>query len=215
MADRREFLAAIGGMEFGLARTGVPEYSPVVQSAWDTGWTTKIVGKHRVVFDSPEMSDGMALVRTLVWYRDYAEVYGTAPAEMSSVVVLRHNAIWMVMDDMFWDHHQVGAIVKINDPATGQPIRRNPFLGPTPFKDLPPALADGVLKKVLANSSVLACNLAFQDVVEVIKPEAGGDAGRARSMALRHLVPGIIMQPSGVFAVNRAQEAGCQYFLAS
>jgi hypothetical protein len=76
-------------------------------------------------------------------------------------------------------------------------------------------MADEVLTKVLATSSVLACNLACQDIVEVIRPEAGGDAARARSMALRHLVPGIILQPSGVFAVNRAQEAGCHYFLAS
>jgi intracellular sulfur oxidation DsrE/DsrF family protein len=34
-------------------------------------------------------------------------------------------------------------------------------------------------------------------------------------MALKHLLPGVTLQPSGVFAVLRAQEAGCQYLLAS
>jgi hypothetical protein len=34
-------------------------------------------------------------------------------------------------------------------------------------------------------------------------------------MAIRHIVPGITLQPSGVFAVTRAEEAGCTYFLAS
>ena len=56
------------------------------------------------MFDSPEMSDGLGLLRTLVWIRDYGEVYGSTPAEMSAVVVLRHNAIWMVMNDEFWSH---------------------------------------------------------------------------------------------------------------
>ena len=29
------------------------------------------------------------------------------------------------------------------------------------------------------------------------------------------VLPGVILQPSGVFATLRAQEAGCQYLLAS
>lgn len=230
MTDRREFL---GGMLAGslLGKTGedrgrsgkglssVPRSSPVLptlpQSNWDVSWASKITGSHRVVFDSPEVSAGLALVRTLVWFKDYAEVYGAKPADMSAVVVLRHNAIWLVMDDEFWDHHKIGKVTGIKDPKTGAPIRRNPFLGPTPFADLPPALADEVLKKVLASATVLACNLAFHDVVEAVKAEAGGDADRARAMALRHLVPGVILQPSGVFGVTRAEEAGCHYFLAS
>jgi intracellular sulfur oxidation DsrE/DsrF family protein len=34
-------------------------------------------------------------------------------------------------------------------------------------------------------------------------------------MALHHVVPGVIPEPSGVFEVLRAQEAGCSYILAS
>ena len=228
--DRREFLGAMvavglgaGNRERGkpaegdkplpgLARSPTFPQSP--QSSWDVSWTGKITGAHRAVFDTPEVSFGLGLVRTLVWFKDYAEVYGARPEDMNAVVVLRHNAIWMIMDDEFWDHHKVGAMLKINE-KNGQPVRRNPFLGPTPYGDLPPALADEVLKKVLATATVLACNLAFHDVVEQVKGEAGGDAAKAREMALHHVVPGVILQPSGVFGVLRAQEAGCNYILAS
>lgn len=223
--DRREFLGALLGT--GLVLGGTPgkredgrsiahSRPPVFQaSTWDVSWTTKVTGKHRAVFDAPEVSDGLPLVRTLVWIRDYGEVYGVQPGEMSAVVVLRHNAIWMVMNDEFWDHHGVGKLTKIDDPKTGRPIKRNPFLGPTPYAGIPPAIADNVLTKVLGTATVLACNLAFQDVVEKFKEHTGGDAAKARSMALQHVVPGIVLQPSGVFAVTRAQEAGCQYMLAS
>ena len=225
---RREFVGTVlaagvlgkTGEAWGRPGKVGPPSSPVFSgrpqsSTWDVSWTGRITGSHKAVFDSPEVSQGLALVRTQVWFRDYGEIYGTSQADMSAVVVLRHNGIFMCMDDTFWDHHKLGETTKINDPRTGKPIRRNPFLGPTPFSDIPPAVADEVLKKVLAQATVLACNLAFQDIVEMVKPEAGGDAERARSMALRHLVPGIVLQPSGVFAVLRAEEAGCNYFMAS
>ena len=220
--DRREFLGAMVGA--GMALGGKPEHrhggtpfrsssaSLVPSSDWDVSWTAKISGVHRAVFDSPEVSEGLGLLRTLVWIKDYGEVYGAAPADMSAVVVLRHNGIWMVMNDEFWAQHDIGALTKINDPKTKLPIKRNPFLGPTPFADLPPQAADNVLTKVLGTATVLACNLAFQDVVEKVKGHAGDEA---RAIALEHLIPGIILQPSGVFAVTRAQEAGCQYMLAS
>jgi len=224
-SDRREFLGAMMGAGLALGGTAgrqahgtslSPSRLPALQtSPWDVSWTGKVTGKHRAVFDSPEISQGLGLVRTLVWIKDYGEVYGTKPADMSAVVVLRHNAIWMVMNDEFWDHHGVGALTGITDPKTAQPIKRNPFLGTTPYADIPPAIADQVLTKVLATATVLACNLAFQDVVEKFKEHTGGDAAKARTMALHHVVPGILMQPSGVFAVTRAQEAGCQYMLGS
>ena len=51
---------------------------------------------------------------------------------MSAVVVLRHNAIWMVMNDEFWAHYGIGVKTRITDPKTRLPIKRNPFLGATP-----------------------------------------------------------------------------------
>ena len=93
--DRREFLGAM--MAVGLAgkgAVGAPSVAQVNQSKWDVSWTGKITGAHRAVFDTPEVSAGLGLVRTLVWFKDYAEVYSPKAADMNAVVVLRHNAIW-------------------------------------------------------------------------------------------------------------------------
>ena len=40
-------------------------------------------------------------------------------------------------------------------------------------------------------------------------------AAEARARAIAGIIPGVILQPSGVFAVIRAQEAGCVYIKAS
>jgi hypothetical protein len=143
-------------------------------------------------------------------------VYGTPRADLGAVVVLRHNGIWIAMDDAFWARYKVGELLKIIDPATGNPILRNPFLGPNIYPDLPPAIMDQVLQKVVSAAvAVLACNLAFQDAVVWVKQHDRVEDAAARETALRHLVPGVVLQPSGVFAVLRAQEAMCHYLLAS
>jgi hypothetical protein len=227
--DRREFLGTLlaagalplvgktGGRDDGQQGGNFPSARPPIlpSEPWDVSWADRLTGKHRAVFDSVEISAGLGLLRALIWMKDYGEVYGATPAEMSAVVVLRHNAIWLIMNDEFWAHHKVGTLTKIMDPATKQPITRNPAIGANPF-GLPPALADDGLKKVLASGTVLACNLAFTlDVVEQIKADLKLDDAKAREMALKHVVPGVILQPSGVFATLRAQEAGCQYILAT
>jgi hypothetical protein len=110
-------------------------------------------------------------------------------------------------------HGERGRLEKRLSLSPSLPQSSPVFLGC--FLDLPPALADEVLKKVLATATVRACNLAFRDVVERVKAEAGGDAAKAQEMALHHVVPGVIPEPSGVSGVLRAQEAGCSYILAS
>ena len=226
--DRREFLgalaaAALAGRTVGTAGTErqvgeggrTSPTSPTSPSDWDVSWAEKLNGKHRAVFDNIEMSMGLGLLRVLVWMKDYAEVYQSPASDMSAVAVLRHNAIWMIMDDEFWRHHNIGALTKINDPKSKLPVRRNPVLGPN-LIGLPPALGDDTLRKVLGSATVLACNLAFTlDVVEKVKADMKLDDAKAREAALKHVIPGVTLQPSGVFAVLRAQEAGCHYFLSS
>jgi intracellular sulfur oxidation DsrE/DsrF family protein len=61
----------------------------------------------------------------------------------------------------------------------------------------------------------LACNIAFDDCVRTVKSKDRVSDDEARKGALACLVPGVVLQPSGVFAAIRAQEAGCIYLRAS
>jgi hypothetical protein len=72
------------------------------------------------------------------------------------------------------------------------------------------------LDKFIARGGVaLACDLALQDCIELIKSKDGVSAEVARQRAIAAMVPGVVLQPSGVFAALRAQEAGCSYLRAS
>ena len=72
------------------------------------------------------------------------------------------------------------------------------------------------LDKFLGRGGVaLACNLALADCVELIKSKDGVSDAEARKQAIAYMVPGVILQPSGVFSVIRAQEVGASYIRAS
>jgi hypothetical protein len=224
-ATRREFLdrlavgaAVLGGLPPALGLTprlldAAP--APHRLSEWDLSWAKRLTGKHKVVFDVPEVESGYGVWRASIWAKQYQDVLGVPAGDLSAAVILRHNGIVLAMQQAFWDAYGIGKAKNVTHPITQQPTDRNPVL--LSARDGMSAPFDGfALDKLLARGGVvLACDLALQDCIELIKKKEGVSAEAARERALALLVPGVILQPSGVFAVVRAQEAGCLYVRAS
>ncbi len=182
---------------------------------WSVDWTKKLTGKHKAVFDNAEIESGYGVWRAAAWARQHAEVFKVPMSDITPSIVLRHNAIALAMQQSFWDKYGIGAAKKVTHPLTQEPTDRNPVLlgekdgVPAPFNQASQTnqLSHGVV--------VLACNLALQDCVDMISKTDKVDAAEARKRAIAYLVPGVILQPSGVFAVTVAQEAGASYVKAS
>ena len=172
-----------------------------------------MTGKYRAVFDSPEISDGAALVRAVAWCDMYKEVYGAERSEMSPVVVFRHSGISLIMGNEYWERFEVGKEHKIKD-HKGKWSRVNPIS--TVGADAASPMAKYRLETFLADGGiVLACNWAFGMVVGGIRKKEKLDHDAARARATELMIPGVILQPNGIFAALRAQEAGCRYIMAS
>ena len=62
---------------------------------------------------------------------------------------------------------------------------------------------------------VLACNMAFRSIVSQYQTADKLSPADAMKVAKENVIPGIILQPSGIFAALRAQEIGCNYVLGS
>jgi hypothetical protein len=185
-----------------------------VDDTWDLSWVGRLRGKSRAVFDSPRVAEGGALFRAILWREQHSKVFGTPLAELTPVVVFRHEAIPLVMDDAHWDHIGVGKDLKLKDESTGKWYRKNPFASADP--KAPAEMKDYNLAAFIANGGIiLACNLAFGEIVAQWKDKdklSGADAAKA---AKSHLLPGVILQPSGFFAVLKAQDEGCKYMMGS
>jgi hypothetical protein len=52
-------------------------------------------------------------------------------------------------------------------------------------------------------------------MIALVTKKDGGPPDSARKTALAGIVPGVILQPSGVFAALHAQDVGCKYLRAS
>ena len=141
-----------------------------------------------------------------------------ALAVFSAVMVIRHAAIPMVANDRLWDELDLGKEHKLKDPETGKHARRNPFLSLNNPKDAKYGMIwpDGGLDSLIGRGViVLACNMALYRLVSMIAKQDGIESKPAREKALANLVPGVIVQPSGIFGVARAQQAGCHYIRAT
>jgi hypothetical protein len=185
-----------------------------VDDKWDLSWVDRLRGKSRAVFDSPEVGEGGALFRAVMWREQHAKVFGTPLADLTPVIVFRHAAIPLVMDDAHWEHIGVGKDLKIKDPATNKWSKINPFAKAQPTD--PTGMKDYNLASFIASGGiVLACNLAFGQIIYQWKDKDRVAEDEAEKRAKAHLLPGVILQPSGFFAVLKAQDEGCKYMMGS
>jgi len=102
---RRDFLgtmamnaAMLGAMplSFDLA-TAAAVAAPAQGEKWDLTWVNRVTGKHKAVFDVPEVDSGYGVWRATIWGKQYQEVMGVSPKDLSAVLVLRHNGITLAM----------------------------------------------------------------------------------------------------------------------
>lgn len=221
--ERRRFLGWLGGASL-LGAAGVPavptegraewrDHPRPIDGKWDMSWTDRVTGEHRAVFDSPQASEGAAIFRAVAWCDHYKEVYGVERKNMSPVVVLRHAAIDLVMDDEYWQRFKIGKERKIKN-EKGKWTEVNPISAKSVGTD-ENATKYKIETFIASGGIVLACAWAFGGVVWRFKEKGKLEQAAADAQAREHLIPGILLQPNGIFAALRAQEAGCQYVLAS
>jgi hypothetical protein len=226
-STRRAFLQELGLTltASGLAVAGAPALLsaapfPAVPAGaraeeFDMTWTKRVTGKHKAVFDSPDIAGGMGVLRAAVVKKQYMEAFKIPASAFTAVIVLRHDGIALAMNQQFWDSYGIAKSNNVKHPWTGEPITKSPATL-TPADGLPATLAGADLASQLKSGAIaLACNLAFGDMVDlVVKTDKIAEAD-ARKKALSMLMPGVIMQPSGVFATTVAQEQGCVYVRAT
>ncbi len=213
---RRGFLGrlAAGAAALGLRDLVAPAPAAARASADPQfeAWLGRIAGKHKMLFDVPEPNGGFGLAWARVFLNTTNETYGTTDADNSVVVVLRHGGIPIGMDAPMWAKYKFGEFFKINDGATKAPAVRNPFSKvkagelPIPGMALDELSAKGVLFGI--------CNVALTVYSGIFAKSMGLQADAVKQDWVASLLPGVQIVPSGVIAVNRAQERGCAYCFA-
>ena len=174
--NRRQFLdsLAIGATAVATmpaALVAMPaEFRPSpagdAQGAWDTRWADRLTGKVRTVFDVPEVESGYGVWRATIWQNQYEQVLGVPKRDLSTALVLRHNAIILAMQQGFWDKYGIGKAKHVTHPVTGEATDRNPAL--LGARDgLPEPMAANALDRFIAANEDSVGRFADQGLGEV------------------------------------------------
>ena len=216
--NRRSFL---GKLSAGALALGVPSLAGAMNSSRGSAnpissgdaksfeaWLGKIKGKHKQVFDSMAHHDGIPLAWTRVFLMTNKAV-GASDDDVTAVVILRHDSIPLAMEDRLWAKYKFGEVFKITDGSTKAPAVRNMFWKPKPNELMLPGMA----VNELIDSGVLVgiCEMAVTVYSNMVAGQMKMDPVECKKDWLSGVLPGVQIVPSGVLAVNRAQEHGCTY----
>jgi intracellular sulfur oxidation DsrE/DsrF family protein len=170
-------------------------------------WVARITGKHRQVFDCMTANGGFGAAFSLNFIDTVKASHKVTDKDVTAVVSLRHLAVLLALDDAMWSKYKIGEMIDVKDPKTGAPATRNVF------RDGSPGHPGLTYEQMMTTRGVVftACNMALGAMSGMAAPKAGVTADQAKNEWTAHLIPGVYLAPSGVYVVNRAQEAGCTY----
>jgi hypothetical protein len=223
--NRREFIERLGATAVlgALPLSALPHLAEfttptVAADDWNLTWTAKVKGKkHKACFDCAEVESAYGVWRTAIWESQYQAVGGAKPTDVITVLVLRHNAALLALSQDYWTKYNVGQEEKVTHPLTQQGTARNPALLRTATDGIPEMFDGFGLTKFLERGGVaLACNVALTFIAnKFVAAKDGVPPEEAHKRTLAAVIPGVIVQPSGVLAAVRAQQEGCVYVKAS
>lgn len=221
--SRRGFLGSIaaGTAALGLTTLAAPINAIAApEQTFDNedpdAWFNKIKGKHRVIFDVPEAHG----VMPFAWSRVYLltnQATGTAAKDCSVVVVLRHEGMPYAFGNSTWEKYKFGDLFKVTDTRTKATATSNPFWMPKADDYKFPgigAVSIGVNDLQADGVMFCVCNAAMTVYSAVAAEQMQMNATDVMNEWKAGLLPGVQIVPSGVWAVGRAQEHGCNYIFA-
>lgn len=213
---RREFLGQLGAMALVAGAPARVVARSIRQpeagrSPWDMSWVERITAApYKVVLDSQKLDDGAALDYAADIMNTFREVYNGPDTQTRVVVVMRRLGVPMALKDELWDRYAIGEDQKVNDPITKAPAKRNPWLHAAP--NAPSYEVDSKLESLMPRGlTVLVCNRAAMNWASGFAEKFKVDVEKVRNEVRSGLIPGALLMPNGIFAIVRAQNAGCAY----
>jgi intracellular sulfur oxidation DsrE/DsrF family protein len=214
---RREFLSQLGVATAALIGSGSVApllaeraNAPAAAPTWDMSWVDKIAkATYKVAFDANVIDDGIALDHAAMILDQFHDVYNTPDEQTAVVIVMRQLGTAMGFNDSLWARYPLKVKDAPDKPAPG----KNPYWKIRPGVD---ATSSTQLERLIQRGViVLVCNNATTNIARSMAHETGKNVDEVVDDFRHNLVPGAFLMPSGVFAMIRAQNAGCAFMRAS
>jgi hypothetical protein len=228
---RRGFLSRILGTAAALSATSAARLVEAAQTAGSgpDDWLKNVKGTHRCLFDFPQHKNGMPLLHIANYLGTYAAAYKTTPGQAGAVGTFysmgQQSSIPLAFNDAMWAKHGLGEYLGLKD-AAGKAYTRNVFNKPTgndlhvmmqaiqsptipSFAEMMPNIGIENLQKM--GTTFLLCANAFGGWCAELEARGKGKASALQTELAANLLPGVIIVPAMVIAIEKAQGAGISY----
>ncbi|HTE32753.1 MAG TPA: hypothetical protein VK666_20370 [Chryseolinea sp.] len=212
--DRRHFLSSItsGAVAMGLASIGTAANGTAPAPQQDASsldaWFGSMKGKHRMVFDAVTANDGFPVIWSYTFMTSN-NATGTPDEDLNAVIVLRSKAIPLALEDKVWSKYKLGKMFKLTDLSTNVPADRNLYFDPKEGEM--PEKGMSIKALLERGARFCVCDTALTMTSRLYAKTKDVDPLDVKKEWISGIIPGIKVVPSGVWAINRAQENGCSY----
>ena len=218
LTPRRGFL---GRMAAAAAAAGlawrVPEAraAQVQQQAAPGRWLQGLNGTYKCLFDFPLHGGGLPQAHMRNFIRTHADAFGTAEADIDIVGTLYfvgpQSSQPLAFTDAMWEKYRLGEFMGLTDPRTDRPFIRNMFFRPQPDDPLIGGATVSIEALQGRGATFLTCNNSLTGFASQLADAGRGESDAIREDLLGNLLPGVVLVPAMVIAIERAQAAGFAY----
>lgn len=210
---RRSFLGGAAAAALGIAVA--PSLGAVVHaqgaasSRNPDAWLDGLTGRHRCIVDMPDFHDGLPPVHMLNYLNTYNTGYNVPDSDINLVGTFYGTTTLLAANDAMWAKYRLGELLGQNA-ADGSPWTRNPWR--TEVRALGMTIAPASIEALQGRGVLfIACNNALNFFTGNIAQVRGLDRATVDADVRANLLPGVVVVPAMVIAIERAQARGLAY----
>jgi hypothetical protein len=214
---RRGFLGRLAAVAAAAGVSAVPgaTYAATDSSApVEDEWLGKLKGKYRQLFDFPAHADGLPLVHMLNYYETLNKAYNVKDSDINTVGTFygAPNATTLfAFNDAMWAKYKMGEVLKFNDHKTNAPATRNVWRTDPSIMGLMVAAPASIESLQKRGAVFLLCNNALNLWAGMLAQANKTDQAATLADLKANMLPGVVLVPGMVVAIQKAQDAGIAY----
>lgn len=179
-------------------------------SDFDHRWLDTLTAKHRAVFDTQVLGEGVPLARAANFFAACRDGHGAGPGDAQVAMALHAAPMVIAFNDAAWEKYAFGERARTIDPRTGTAATRNLFASEA-AGDPYAAIAVPALQR--QGAILLFCNNVLRNLAASLARRRNEAMDVTRADLLASFLPGVVLVPAVVAATAMAQERGCAYAL--
>lgn len=182
--------------------------TPAPVGVWED-WLGRLNGTHRQLFDAPAPAGGVPLVHVLNYYDTYNKAFNTPDKDVNGVLTFYGATTFYGLNDATWAKYRLGAFLDTKD-SKGAFVTANPWRSAPEVlgMSLPQASIESLQKR---GATFILCNNALTIFSALVAQKGGLDAKSVYEDMKANILPGVILVPGMVVAIEQAQKAGLTY----